>query len=62
LKRLIEHTPKDHQDHQLLLEAESAIHELALKINTVKENKQEEIMQESLKQLEILLMTDVSCF
>ncbi|XP_064637015.1 uncharacterized protein LOC135493544 [Lineus longissimus] len=60
LRRLIEHTPKEHQDHHLLLEAESAIHELALKINTVKETKQEEIMQESLKQLEMLLMTDLS--
>uniref|UniRef100_A0A094ZKW0 Rho guanine nucleotide exchange factor 17 n=1 Tax=Schistosoma haematobium TaxID=6185 RepID=A0A094ZKW0_SCHHA len=35
IKRLLESTPKDYSDHALLVEAESAIHRLALRVNAV---------------------------
>ena len=60
-QRLIENTPRDHPDHNLLLGAEVAIHEVALRINSVKESKHEESLQETLRTLEFLLVTDVSC-
>ena len=60
-QRLLENTPKDHPDQILLLKAEDALHHLALRINSVKESKHEEDMQETLKKIELLLITDVSC-
>ena len=59
LQRLLENTDDSHPDAQLLKEAEKAIHNLALKINSVKENKQEHDLQETVKKLELLLITDV---
>ena len=56
----MENTPRDHPDHAHLVQAEGAIHNLALKINSVKESKQSEDVQETLKKLELLLITDVS--
>ena len=56
----MENTPRDHPDHSHLVQAEGAIHNLALKINSVKESKQSEDVQETLKKLELLLITDVS--
>ena len=58
-QRLLENTPKDHPDQIMLLKAEDALHHLALRINSVKESKHEEDMQETLKKLELLLITDV---
>lgn len=60
LQRLLDNTPGDHPDHALLTKAQSAIHRLALQINSVQENKQGEDMQDTLKKLELLLITDVS--
>ncbi len=56
---MLDYTTSDHPDHALLLKAEKAIHELALKINKTKEGKQEEDLQETLKKLELMLITDV---
>ena len=61
LQRLVENTPTGHPDHEYLVKAEGAIHNLALKINSVKESKQSEDLQDTLKKLELLLITDVSC-
>ena len=58
-QRLLENTPRDHPDHALLLEAEQSIHKVALAINSTKESRQEEDYQETLKKLELLLITDV---
>ena len=60
LQRLLENTPPDHPDFALLEQAGKTIHELALKINSAKESKHEEEFQETLKKLELLLITDVS--
>ena len=60
LQRLLEHTPVSHPDYPLLTEAENSIHELALKINTVKKSREGDDMQDTLRKLELLLMTDVS--
>lgn len=49
----------DHPDYVCLKEAEGAVHGIALKINSVKESKQEEGLQDTLKKLEVLLITDV---
>lgn len=57
---MLEHTPRDHRDYELLKQAEAAVHELALCINTAKENRQSEHVQDTLKKLELILMTDVS--
>ncbi len=57
---MLENTPKDHPDHLLLMKAEEAIHQLALKINSVKESQNQDDLQETLKKLELLLITDVS--
>ena len=61
MQRLVENTPGDHPDHEYLVKAEGATHNLALKINSVKESKQSEDLQDTLKKLELLLITDVSC-
>ena len=60
LQRLLENTDPTHADYPFLKQAEEAIHELALRINSVKESKQEDSLQETLKKLELLLITDVS--
>jgi hypothetical protein len=58
-QRLLEHTAPDHPDNLLLSKAQSVIHRLALQINSVQESKQGEDMQDTLKKLELILMTDV---
>ncbi|KAL3311700.1 Rho guanine nucleotide exchange factor (GEF) 17 [Cichlidogyrus casuarinus] len=55
IKRLLESTPGDYADYKLLQEAEVAVHKLALRVNTVKEAKQDEAIVEGLKLLEKLL-------
>ena len=46
LERLIKHTDMDHADFPLLRRAEKEIHELALKINNVeKESNEQEVSQ-----------------
>ena len=60
LQRLLVNTPCDHPDYEQLTKAEAAVHSLALRINSVKESKHEEDLQETLKKLELLLITDVS--
>ena len=60
VQRILENTPADHRDYKLLKQAETALHELAMCINTAKENKQSEDMQDTLKKLELILMTDVN--
>ncbi|KAL8587625.1 hypothetical protein ACOMHN_045314 [Nucella lapillus] len=59
IQRLLDNTPVDHPDHPLLQQACRAMHELALKIGTVTHSKQEEDMQQTLKKLELLLITDL---
>lgn len=60
IKRLLDNTPTSHPDFALLHQAERAIHELALRINSAKESKREEDLQETLKKLELLLITDLA--
>ena len=56
LQRLMEHTEQDHADFPLLRRAEKEIHELALKINNVeKESNEQEVRQQQLRQLEVLI-------
>ena len=59
LQRLLDNTPAAHRDYEQLQRAEKTIHKLALRINSVKESKHEEDLQETLKKLELLLITDV---
>jgi len=59
-QRLLDNTSTSHPDHALLTQAEKTIHELALRINSVKESKHEEDLQETVKKIELLLITDVS--
>lgn len=59
-QRLLDNTVSSHPDHTLLTQAEKTIHELALRINSVRESKHEEDLQETLKKLELLLITEVS--
>ncbi|ESP04423.1 hypothetical protein LOTGIDRAFT_170816 [Lottia gigantea] len=59
LQRLISSTPIDHPDYPLLEKAEKKIHELAVKIGSVNDSQQED-MQETLKKLELLLITDLA--
>ncbi|PAA57831.1 hypothetical protein BOX15_Mlig026874g1 [Macrostomum lignano] len=56
LKRLLEHTQEAHPDWEQLKQAETAVHALAMKINTLKESQQTEGAVESLRTLESLLM------
>ena len=58
-QRLLDNTPSAHRDYEQLQQAERTIHKLAVKINSVKESKHEEDLQETLKKLELLLITDV---
>jgi len=59
VQRLLDNTPSAHRDYEQLQQAERTIHKLAVKINSVKESKHEEDLQETLKKLELLLITDV---
>ena len=55
-QRLMEHTETEHADFPLLRRAEKEIHELALKINNVeKESNEQEVRQQQLRQLEVLI-------
>ena len=52
----MEHTETDHADFPLLRRAEKEIHALALKINNVeKESNEQEVRQQQLRQLEVLI-------
>ncbi|KAK7475293.1 hypothetical protein BaRGS_00033440 [Batillaria attramentaria] len=59
IQRLLDNTPVDHPDYLLLQQACRAMHELAVKIGTVTDSQHEEDMQETLKKLELLLITDL---
>jgi len=56
---LLDHTATSHPDYEQLRQAEKTIHQLALRINSVKESKHEEDLQQTLRKLELLLITDV---
>jgi hypothetical protein len=58
----MDNTPTGHPDHKYLLAADKIIHQLALRINSAKESRQEEDYQETIKKLELLLITDVKGF
>uniref|UniRef100_A0A2C9K8D3 DH domain-containing protein n=1 Tax=Biomphalaria glabrata TaxID=6526 RepID=A0A2C9K8D3_BIOGL len=60
IQRLLDNTPRDHPDHPLLQQACRVMHDLAVKIGTVNDSQQEEDMQETLKKLELLLITDLA--
>nr|CAH8850672.1 unnamed protein product [Trichobilharzia regenti] len=55
VKRLLESTPKDYSDHALLVEAESAIHRLALRVNAVHAAGEDENIVDGIKLIERLL-------
>ncbi|TGZ70969.1 hypothetical protein CRM22_002887 [Opisthorchis felineus] len=55
VRRLIEYTPKEYSDNALLKEAEIAIHQLAVRVNTVQADGQDECLVDGLKLLEQLL-------
>ncbi|VDI64687.1 Rho guanine nucleotide exchange factor 17 [Mytilus galloprovincialis] len=59
IQRLIENTPSCHPDYDLLKEADRILHNFAIKLGTLDENRQEEDCQDSLKRLELLLLTDL---
>ena len=59
LQRLLESTDPEHGDYAHLQKAEVAVHELAMRINTMKESQRDECLQDTLKKLELLLLTDV---
>ncbi|XP_052078648.1 rho guanine nucleotide exchange factor 17-like [Mytilus californianus] len=59
IQRLIENTPSSHPDYDLLKEADRVLHNFAIKLGTLDENRQEEDCQDSLKRLELLLLTDL---
>ena len=63
-QRLLDNTPGNHPDYVLLKQAERVMHEFARKINTANETQIEDSQQETLKKLELLLITDVGflCF
>ncbi|CAL8077058.1 unnamed protein product [Calicophoron daubneyi] len=55
VKRLLEYSPDDLSDKALLIEAKSAIHRLALRVNEVQASGQDESLVEGTKLLERLL-------
>ncbi|XP_018645399.1 hypothetical protein Smp_167650 [Schistosoma mansoni] len=55
IKRLLESTPKDYSDHALLVEAESAIHRLALRVNAVHTAGEDENIVDGIRLIEKLL-------
>ncbi|GFR25207.1 rho guanine nucleotide exchange factor 17 [Trichonephila clavata] len=53
LKELLKHTPMDHPDHKLLLQAQKEVHDLAVKINKVeREALQQEQRLQKLREVE----------
>lgn len=60
IQRLTENTTKDHPDYPLLIQAEKVMHDMALKIGSVSNSQQEEGQHETLKKLELLLITDLA--
>ncbi|XP_059178943.1 rho guanine nucleotide exchange factor 17-like isoform X2 [Physella acuta] len=60
IQRLLDNTPRDHPDSPLLQQACRVMHDLAVKIGTVNDSQHEEDMQETLKKLELLLITDLA--
>ncbi|XP_041358523.1 rho guanine nucleotide exchange factor 17-like isoform X2 [Gigantopelta aegis] len=60
IQRLLDNTPRDHPDFDLLQHADKVMHDLAIKIGTLSENQSEEDMQQTLKKLELLLITDLA--
>ncbi|CAG5118247.1 unnamed protein product, partial [Candidula unifasciata] len=60
IQRLLDNTPQDHPDHPLLQQACKVMHDLAVKIGTVSETQHGEDMLETLKKLELLLITDLA--
>ncbi|XP_076447070.1 rho guanine nucleotide exchange factor 17-like isoform X2 [Babylonia areolata] len=59
IQRLLDNTPGDHPDYPLLQRACRTMHDLAMRIGTVTDSQHEEDMQETLKKLELLLITDL---
>ncbi|XP_032783491.2 LOW QUALITY PROTEIN: uncharacterized protein LOC116921335 [Daphnia magna] len=56
IKMLLKHTPREHPDHALLLDAQREVHELAVKINCVeREAYGAEQQQATLRELESLV-------
>ncbi|XP_066999339.1 rho guanine nucleotide exchange factor 17 [Anabrus simplex] len=56
LQTLLKHTDPSHPDHQLLMDAQKEVHELAVKINcTERETLEFEQQQQTLKELEALI-------
>ncbi|THD24398.1 Rho guanine nucleotide exchange factor 17 [Fasciola hepatica] len=55
VKRLIEYTPTNFSDSALLIEARNAIHRLAVRVNTVQADGQDESMMDGIKLLARLL-------
>ncbi|KAF7258593.1 hypothetical protein EG68_04266 [Paragonimus skrjabini miyazakii] len=55
VKRLIEYTPKEYSDNALLNEAKVAIHRLAVRVNAIQADGQDESMVDGVKLLERLL-------
>ncbi|GFO47662.1 rho guanine nucleotide exchange factor 17 [Plakobranchus ocellatus] len=60
IQRLLDNTSQDHPDYPLLQKACKVMHDLAVKIGTVNDSQQGEDMQETLKKLELLLITDLA--
>lgn len=60
IQRLLDNTSRDHPDHPLLQQACRVMHDLAVKLGTVNDSQHEEDMQETLKKLELLLITDLA--
>ncbi|WAQ98698.1 ARHGH-like protein [Mya arenaria] len=58
IQRLLVNTPPDHPDYALLQDAEKVMHEFARKIGSLSETNTEDGQQETLKKLELLLITD----
>ncbi|CAE1228221.1 ARHGEF17 [Acanthosepion pharaonis] len=58
IQRLAENTAKDHPDYLLLMQAEKVMHDMALKIGSI--SNSEEGQHETLKKLELLLITDLA--
>ncbi|GBM79756.1 Rho guanine nucleotide exchange factor 17 [Araneus ventricosus] len=56
IKELLKHTPMDHPDYKLLLQAQKEVHELAVKINKVeREALQQEQRLQKLREVEHLI-------
>ncbi|KAL4230318.1 Rho guanine nucleotide exchange factor (GEF) 17 [Mactra antiquata] len=60
IQRLLVNTSGDHPDYTLLQEAEKVMHEFARKIGSLNETQTEDGQQETLKKLELLLITDLA--